>query len=112
MSGEGIVTLLFLWAAWSILKRFRKVLLERRAAPAPDSGPSGSAGVSTDRSVPLPDPGFQDLPLDRERAVRPGRRQKRIPVAGATNRLNKRQQLRRAVVWAELLAPPVGLRKE
>ena len=113
MSGNGIVTLLFLWAAWTVVKRIRKVLLERQAGTSPDSGLPRFADSPTDQSVPLPDPGFKDslIPL-RELKVRTVQEQSHTPVAAGTDRLTRRQQLRRAVIWAEILAPPVGLRKE
>ncbi len=110
MSGNGIVTLLFLWAAWAVVKRVRKVLLERRAGASPDVKLPRFADDPADQSVPSPEPGFQEARTERE--VRPDHRQPPVPAAPACRRLTRRQQLRRAVVWAEILAPPVGLRRE
>lgn len=117
MDFEGIGTLVLLWIFWTVFERIKDALEKRKGEPEPYPVESEIPGEMEFR------PEFQPVIKKVARKVSgappPPAMTGEVPVAvapqarsGAAARRFRRERLREAVIWSEILAPPVALRRE
>jgi hypothetical protein len=113
MEIERLLPLLIIWIIWRILTYKRKADKEKTGAPPVFSKEGSEIPEPVPVAAPLPSPsigttGTGDQPMVTKTVVPPPAMpagQARRGMMGAD-----RSFLQQAVVWAEILAPPVGLR--
>jgi hypothetical protein len=113
MDLERLLPLLILWIIWRILTNRRKVTKEK-AGPPPVFLEKESEAVEPGRAAAVPPPPLVSVTEAEEQAIvsTPVTSSPAMPGGRARQGMMEpdRSFLQQAVVWAEILAPPVGLR--
>jgi hypothetical protein len=111
MELERLLPLLIIWIIWRILSK-RKTAPEKTVSPPAGVKEEIEELEPVTEAAPLPAPpafDTEEQPEEKQTVVQPAVRPAR---RGFAAKCSDRNFLQQAVVWSEILAPPVSLRDE